>query len=149
MKNLTTKCTIPTNPNSYWLTIIEKKKQKIQILSDLRLPCYLRIVPQKIIWIFWVQNRKKKRLKKNILTIYIVNDASNVKTVSKYYILKAVLCFSTKLFKRRLNLKRYFQIRAISIKIHEVGQIWYFLMDTDLLFFFWIWESKLKILFEI
>ena len=108
LKNLTTKCTIPTNPNSYWLTIIEKKKQKIQILSDLRLPCYLRIVPQKIIRIFWVQNRKKKRLKKNILTIYIVNDASNVKTVSKYYILKSVLCLSTKLFKRWLNLKRYF-----------------------------------------
>ena len=137
LKNLTTtKCTIPTNPNSYWLTIIEKKKQKIQILSDLRLPCYLRIVPQKIIWIFWVQNRKKKRLKKNILTIYIVNDASNVKTVSKYYILKSVLCLSTKLFKRRLNLKRYYQIRAISIKTHEVtvGQIWYFLKDLLLLF---------------
>ena len=99
----------------------KKKKQKIQILSDLRLPCYLRIMPQKIIWIFWVQNRKKKRFKKkNILTIYIVNDASNVKTVSKYYILKSVLCLSTKLFKRRLNLKRYFQIRAISIKTHEV-----------------------------
>ena len=27
LKNLTTtKCTIPTNPNSYWLTIIEKKE---------------------------------------------------------------------------------------------------------------------------
>ena len=127
----------------------KKRNRKSKSSSDLRLPCYLRIVPQKIIWIFWVQNRKKKRLKKNILTIYIVNDASNVKTVSKYYILKAVLCLSTKLFKRQLNLKRYFQIRAISIKIHEVGQIWYFLMDTDLLFFFWIWESKLKILFEI
>ena len=82
------------------------------------------------------KQKEEKIKKKNILTIYIVNDASNVKTVSKYYILKSVLCMSTQLFKRRLNLERYFQIRTISIKVHKltVGQIWYFLTYTDLVF---------------
>ena len=35
------------------------------------------------------EHEEGKDKKMNILTIYIVNDASNVKTVSKYYFLKA------------------------------------------------------------
>ena len=50
----------------------------------------------KIIWIFWVWNRKKKRLKKNILTIYIVNDASNVKDCIEILYFKICFMFVNK-----------------------------------------------------
>ena len=114
----------------------KKKKQKIQILKWPQAALLFTNSASKNNLNFLSAKQKEEKIKKkNILTIYIVNDASNVKTVSKYYILKAVLCLSTKLFKRRLNLKTFFQMRAISIKIFTWSLI-FFYGHRRLVFFF-------------